>query len=195
MRFDPRTEEGSSAMELQKNSIVKNRQAGFTLAEVMVSSAILMMVLTVVLTLFIASQRTLESAMAQVQLSFELRLLREKLLFNINGDGGLMNARFKTVKVNNQSGGWGKTLIYTPAAVSGASANVLTLSDITDKLSADSERSSRWLSSGQIKFESTRPFRGTVQNGELQIDADVNLEIGSRIYNQKQLIRSQLMAE
>ncbi len=167
----------------------KRGSGGFTLIEVMISSAIFVSVTAMVLSVFIMSQRILESAMSQVQLSFELRALREKLLFNIDDQGGLMSAKFSTITANDD----GSTLTYTPA--DSETANVLRLCGDTDTLSADSERSEGWLSSGKIKFDTERPFSSDVSDGELQVDANVRLEIGSRVYSQRQLIRSQLMAE
>lgn len=165
---------------------------GFTLIEVIIATGISTTVLAMAMTVFIAAQRILESAMSQVQMAFELRMLREKLLFRIDDNGGLMSARFSTIGVDNVVDGWGDTLHYTP--LDGNSENVVALSSASRKLETESELSEAWLSSGQIEFELDTPFRESLANGEIHVDAAVNMMIGDRVYRQKQLIRSQIMS-
>lgn len=89
-------------------------RSGFTLTEVLVASAIGIATLGVVLSLFLASQRVLENAMAQIQMSYEMRMLRDKLLFRINEHGGLMSAKHDDFSIQVVSNGWGNAMTYTP---------------------------------------------------------------------------------
>jgi len=168
------------------------RRNGFTLIEVLIATGISTTVLAMAITVFIAAQRILESAMSQTQIAFELRMLREKLLFRIDDNGGLMSARQSTIDVENAVGGWGDTLRYTP--LDGNSENVVRLPDAGQKLEAQNELSDGWLSSGQIRFALGTPFRESLANGEIHVDAAVSIRIGDRIYGQKQRIRSQIMS-
>jgi len=174
-----------------KQKSAEVRRTGFTLAEVMVASAILAGVMAVVLTVFIASQRILENAMADVQVSLELRLLREKLLFHVDENGGLMNAR----KIGLFTGG-DNAVSYVPFPLDVDSGSVISLDSATGKLTPGD--GSGWLSSGCIQFDSdaTSIFSHDVGDGELRINADVKVENGGRVIRrQRQLIRAQIMSK
>ena len=190
------------------------RSGGFTLAEVMIASAIGIMVLAATVTVFIASQRGLLAAMAQIQMAVELRMLREKLLFRVDASGGLMNARQATVRVDGGVGGWGGTLRYVP--FEGNDENAVSWSGETKKLAAQSEFAGGWLSSGQITLDPGMPFRDSarvdqtlvgdltaeisddqirVNTDEIHVRAGAVMRVGSPPYpSQRQLIRAQIMA-
>ena len=169
------------------------RRRGFTLVEVMVVSAISLMVLAATLAVLIASQRGLQSAMAQIQTAVELRMLREKLLFRIDDSGGLMSARYSTVQVDGVGDGWGSALRFVP--FEGDDENAVSWSGETKKLSADDSFSEGWLSSGQIVLDGGKPFRGSIADGEIHVDANARMRVGNHVYGQRQLIRAQIMSQ
>lgn len=193
---------------------VAERRGGFTLVEVMVASAIGVMALAATITVFIASQRGLQTAMAQIQMAVELRMLREKLLFRVDASGGLMNARQSTVHVDGGADGWGGTLRYVPFEAN--VENAVSWSDETKKLAAQSEFAGGWLSSGQITLDPGMPFRDSarvdqtlvgaltsetsddqirVNTDEIHVRAGAVMRVGSPPYpSQRQLIRTQIMA-
>ena len=171
----------------------KRGRRGFTLAEVLIASAIGAMVLAATVTVFVASQRGLQSAMAQIQTAVELRLLREKLLFRIDGAGGLMSARYSTIEVEGGGDGWGGTLRYVPFEE--ADENAVSWSGETKKLSATYPLSEGWLSSGQITLDEGTPFRDSIADGEIHVNADARMRVGDRVYGQRQLIRAQIMSQ
>lgn len=57
---------------------------GFTLVEMMISTAIGAVVLATVMSAFLTSQRMLRTAMCETELSLAMRELREKLLFRVS---------------------------------------------------------------------------------------------------------------
>lgn len=61
-----------------------SRRSGFTLVEVMIASAIGVIVFAAVLSSFLTTQRMLKTAMAETELSLAMRELREKLLFHVS---------------------------------------------------------------------------------------------------------------
>ena len=193
---------------------VAERRGGFTLVEVMVVSAISLMVLAATVTVLVASQRGLQSAMAQIQMAVELRMLREKLLFRVDDSGGLMSARQSTVQVDGGAGGWGEALRYVP--FEGDDENAVSWSEETKKLAALSEFAGGWLSSGRITLDPGMPFRDSarvdqtvvgalttetsddqirVNVDEIHVRAGAVMQVGSPPYpSQRQLIRAQIMA-
>ena len=172
---------------------LKRGRRGFTLAEVLIASAIGAMVLAATVTVFVASQRGLQAAMAQIQTAVELRMLREKLLFRIDGSGGLMSARYSTIEVEGGAGGWGSNLSFVP--FEGDEENAVSWDGGTKKLSATEALSAGWLSSGQIVLDDGAPFRASIADGEIHVDANASLRVGARVYGQRQLIRAQIMAQ
>lgn len=169
------------------------RRRGFTLVEVMVVSAISLMVLAATITVLVASQRGLQSAMAQIQTAVELRMLREKLLFRIDDSGGLMSARYSTIDVDGGEDGWGGTLRFVPFEEE--DENAVSWDGDTKKLSASEALSAGWLSSGQIVLEGGTPFRDSIADGEIHVNANARMNVGGRVYGQRQLIRAQIMSQ
>ena len=68
-------------------------QAAFTLTEVLVASALSVMVVTMVLTLLVKNLEVWRDSMARLQLSEHSRIVRERVLHGINGQFGLRHAR------------------------------------------------------------------------------------------------------
>lgn len=162
------------------------------MAEVMVASAIFVSVMAVTLSVFLTAQRVLESAMAQTQVAFELRMLREKLLFRVDADGGLMSARQSTVAVDGDSEGWGSSISFR--ALDAGTANTIALVTQERRLAATSELGTPWLGSGESRLADSRLFRWQPASGVIEVDADVELDVGSRTYGERQAILSQVMA-
>ncbi len=178
-------------MKIHIRSKIGGREA-FTLAETMVASGIFITVMATTLSVFLGAQRMLESAMAQTQIAFELRMLREKLLFRIDADGGLMSARQSTVALGDASEGWGKSISFMP--LDAGQANTVTLPNAPGRLEADHELASSWLGSGQIRLASPRPFQWQRSEGKIEVDANATLVVGGRTYSERQAVCSQIMA-
>ncbi len=68
-------------------------QAAFTLTEMLVASALSVMVVTMVLTLLVKNLEVWRDSMARLQLSEHSRIIRERVLHGINGQFGLRHAR------------------------------------------------------------------------------------------------------
>ena len=68
-------------------------QAAFTLTEVLVASALSVMVVTMSLTLLVKNLEIWHDSMARLQLSEHSRIIRERVLHGINGQFGLRHAR------------------------------------------------------------------------------------------------------
>lgn len=171
-----------------------NRRDGLTLVEVLVASSIGVLMLGVTIALFIAAQRSLENAMAEVQLSFESRMLRDKLLFRIDDKGGLMSARRSGLSVSGGGADRGTSIEYRPFVPTGTEpANTIVLS--SGNLSANSELASGWLSRGQSQFVvGSQPFSKEFSDGEVDIDAVLNLRVGDRNYTRRQRILAQIVS-
>ncbi|MBA4387089.1 MAG: hypothetical protein C0404_03850 [Verrucomicrobia bacterium] len=69
-----------------------NRKHAFTLTEVMMATAITTMVLALVLAMLVGVLRTWNGSSANLELSSQGRLLRERLLHGIQGEFGLRHA-------------------------------------------------------------------------------------------------------
>lgn len=67
--------------------------AAFTLTEVLIASALSIVVVAMVLTLLVKNLEIWRSGMARMQLSEHSRLIRERVLHGINGQFGLRHAR------------------------------------------------------------------------------------------------------
>ena len=68
-------------------------QAAFTLTEVLIASALSVIVVTMVLTLLVKNLEVWRDSMARLQLSEHSRIIRERVLHGINGQFGLRHAR------------------------------------------------------------------------------------------------------
>ena len=68
-------------------------QAAFTLTEVLVASALSVIVVTMSLTLLVKNLEIWRDSMARLQLSEHSRIIRERVLHGINGQFGLRHAR------------------------------------------------------------------------------------------------------
>ena len=62
-------------------------------------------------------------------------------------------------------------------------------------LPASEALSAGWLSSGQIVLEGGTPFRDSIADGEIHVNANARMNVGGRVYGQRQLIRAQIMSQ
>lgn len=163
---------------------------GFTLTEVLVATAITSVVFSQIVVALVSSQRMYEATIADVELSLRSRALREKLLFNINEDGGLMNACQTELEVENPNKGKGNGLTFKPNK---GSKNRIALNN-KKKLKADNGKEN-WLTCGPLVFQGTNVFSVVATNGTIQADLNMAILIGKRTYGQQQLIQAQIMNE
>lgn len=163
---------------------------GFTLTEVMISTALTAVIISQTVIALVSSQRVLEATIADVELSVQTRALREKLLFDVNEDGGLMNASQSDLKFLNENKGWGDGIEYKPKK---GAKNRLTFGT-KKKLVADHGKA-RWLDCGTMLFKETAVFGNCLTSGVIRVNLDVVLPVGSRSYSQRHIVESQIMNE
>ncbi len=164
---------------------------GFTLTELMVASALTTLVMSQVGMALVSAQRMFESTFADIELSLQSRMLREKLLFSINDDGGLMNARQTDLSLVNGIENQGTGISFMP--VKGAKNRVVLNEE--KRLGADLIRSERWLECGTMVLQSTNVFSLVMTNGTINIDLDVAIAIANRRYVQRNQVKAQIMNE
>ena len=162
---------------------------GYTLVEVMFSTALSVLVMSQVVTAMISSQRMIEATFADMQLSLQSRALREKLLYNINDDGGLMNACQSELSLVNGNKNKGTGVVFKPHK--GTKNKVMM--GTKKKIVADLNRSEHWLECGTMVFEGTNVFGLNMTNGTIEVNLDVAIPISNRKYQQRNLVTSQIM--
>ncbi len=179
-----------SAHTLSKTA---DRQRGFTLPELLISTAITSVVMSQIVVALITSQRLFEATVADLELSLQSRALREKILFDVNvEDGGLMNVSQSELSVEdkNTGNGWGKGLKFKPAK---GAANRLALGT-NKKLKAD-RGAEAWLARGPATLESEDVFKLVSSNGTILVNMDLVISISNRKYGQQHQAKSQIMNE
>lgn len=164
---------------------------GFTLIEVMISTALTLLVMSQVVMAMISSQRMLEATFADMELSLQSRALREKLLFNITDDGGLMNACQSELLLVNGNKNKGDGISFKSKR--GPKNRVLLGGK--KKLTADLNRKENWLECGTMVFQGTNVFGLYMTNGTIEVNLDVVIPIANRRYQQQNLIKAQIMNE
>lgn len=164
---------------------------GFTLIEVMVSTALTLVVMTQVVMAIISCQRMLEATFADMELSLQSRALREKLLYNINEDGGLMNACQSEVSLVNGNNNKGDGISFKPNK---GKKNRLLMGG-KKKLVADLNRHEKWLECGTMVFQGTNVFGLYMTNGTIEVNLDVVIPISNRRYQQQNMVKAQIMNE
>ena len=127
--------------------------------------------------------------MADVELSLQSHALREKLFYDINDDGGLMNACKNELVFESKGGGDGVT--FKPKK---GQKNKVKLG-ANKRLAANSQKKGKWLECGTLVFQGTNVFVDVVTGGVIQVNMDLSLSIGSRTYRQKQVVQTQVMNE
>ncbi len=177
-------------MRRADESVRRVRCGGFSLTEVLLATAVTTLVVSQAVVALVSSQRVLEATIADVELSVQARALREKLLFDINEDGGLMNTSMAEVKFENEDKGWGDGLEFKPKK---GGKNRLGFT-AKKKMKADVAKE-RWLDCGTMVFNKTEVFGNSLTNGTIRVNIDVVLPVGKRRYSQQHVMESQLMNE
>ena len=162
---------------------------GFTLVEILVSTALTGVILSQASIVLVSSQRVLEATMADVELSLQSHALREKLFYAINDDGGLMDACRSELVFESKGGGDGVT--FRPKR---GQPNRVKLG-ANKRLAANSQKKGKWLECGTLVFQGTNVFVDVVTGGVIQVNMDLSLSVGTRKYTQKQVVQTQIMNE
>jgi len=168
------------------------RRQGFTLPEVLLATAIMTIVMAQAATTLVASHRLLEATAADIELTFQTRALREKLLYDIaEGEGGLMNACLDELTIQNKNpNGKGNGLRFKPKR--GGGNNRLEVGS-NKKIKADREKAG-WLSRTPLVFQTETIFESvTNDNGMVILNLDLALLIADRTYTQRNQTVVQIM--
>ena len=176
--------------KIHKTSLARDWR-GFTLIEVMISTALTLLVLSQVVMAMISSQRMLEATFADMELSLQSRVLREKLLYNITDNGGLMNVCQSELLLVNGNKNKGDGISFKSSR---GPKNRLLLGN-NKKLIADQNRRNNWLDCGTMVFQGTNVFGLYMTNGTIEVNLDVVIPISNRRYQQQNLMRAQIMNE
>lgn len=176
---------------LQREKI--SRRQGFTLPELMVSTALTVVVMSQVMAALIMSQRLMQATMADMELSLQSRTLREKLLFDITeDDGGLMNVCLSDLSLENEKKGWGDSLTFKPKSGNG---NNRVARKNNKKLKADRnfKNNENWLQHGGFYIQTNELFKVVATNGTIVVNLDLAVQVNNKTYFQRQEIQSQIL--
>ncbi len=99
----------------------RKRNAGFTLTELLVASALLGMVMAGAVALYLRHQGSLRSTLLAVQVETEANLAMNRMVYGVGNRRGLRAAEQATL-ANESGGGW--TLTYTIPGLHGAPPQV-----------------------------------------------------------------------
>ena len=156
---------------------MRNKKTGFTLVELVFAIALSVILFGQMAVVLVASQRLLQETMGDMELSLSSRLLREKLLFKINNEGGLLSARKSRIAVNAPT--LVSSVTYTPGS---ADENELTATANVPMFTADRLLSDGWLREGMARLSSTDVFSRS--NNTVFVSMELQLTVGSRTYRQ-----------
>ncbi len=183
-----------------KHKIINEQQskAGYTLVEVLIVTFITTIVMGQMVFSLVTGQRLLQATLADAHLSLQSRVLREKLLFHINEDGGLMNANLSELVIqkngngngNGNHYGWGNGIVFKPHK--GKKNRIMLGSN--KRLKAD-KGNEKWLECGSMELQSEDVFSDVISNRTIQVNLDLVLPIGNQRYYQKHQIKSQIVNE
>ncbi len=155
------------------------------------STALTAVIASQVVVALVSSQRVIEATMADIELSLKTRELREKILYRVNDEGGLMEACESDLSVKNANKGWGDGVEYKPKKGTKNSIKVN-----KKKLVASNGKSDNWLDCGTMVLSVTNNiFSSVVTNGGVQVNLDMSLIIGTRTYTQKHRVQTQIVNE
>lgn len=159
------------------------RKKGFTLVELVFAVALSALLFGQMAVVLVASQKLLQETMGDMELSLSGRLLREKLLFRIAGEGGLLSARKSRTPVNAPN--LVSSVSYTPGS---ADANELTATENVPMFTADRVLSDGWLREGSARLGSTDVFSRS--NNTIFVSMELTLTVGGRTYRQAHDVRA-----
>lgn len=165
---------------------------GFTYTEVLMATALTVVVMTQVVMALVTAQRLFEATVSDLELSLHTRELREKLLYNIYAEeGGLMNVSQSELTVEQNHGRWGGSLRFKPRR--GPPNRVRRGSD--KKLAADRGNRPSWLAKGGFFLQTDDLFSIVSSNGTILVNLDVAIEVNGRQYAQRHQFSSQILNE
>jgi prepilin-type N-terminal cleavage/methylation domain-containing protein len=179
------------SLKLEAQRCLGRDRRGFTLPEVMISTALALVITSQVVMAVISSQRMLEVTFADMELSLQSRALREKLLYNVNEDGGLMNVSQSELLLVNGNNNKGDGISFKPKK---GKKNRIVLGS-NKKLDADLNRKEKWLGGGTMLFQGTNVFGLYMTNGTIEVNLDVVIPISNRRYEQRNIVKAQIMNE
>ena len=167
------------------------RRDAYSLTEVLLATALSSLVMSQAGIALISSARMVEATTADMELSLQSRALREKLLYHINADGGMMSACQSGLSLVSGSGTI-KGLRFKPV---NGQQNTVTVND-SKKLVASQSLNTTWLNCGTMVFQGTNLFSlssGTGTVDSVTLTLDMALKIASRTYSQRNLVKVQIM--
>ena len=161
----------------------KHTAAAFTLTEMLIASALSLMVTAMVLTLLVKNLELWRDGMARLQLSEQSRLVRERVLHGLNGRFGLRHARRSQITVAAD-----RVVFYD---VTASNAFALRWPAGQPPVCLD-QAGTQWLARGGAVVESAAiAAAGNILN----IDFSLALDAGRRRLTQPQQIRVYLLNE
>ena len=179
-------------MKTRKAYFGSRGRRAHTLTELLIATALAVVILSQVGMALISCLRLFEATVANMELSLRSRSLREKLLYRINTDGGLMSACQTGLSLVNGVAGTGKSITFKP--VSGQQ-NTLTLG-ATKQLVANLNLNNNWLVSGTMVFQGTNVFTLSATTGTVDtvnVNLAMSIAIATRTYMQTNLVEVQIM--
>jgi prepilin-type N-terminal cleavage/methylation domain-containing protein len=175
------------------------RRRGFTLVEVLVSTALGGLLLTQVVVTMVVSQRIYAETIADIEMSLQTRVLREKLLYHLDTEGGgLVNACQTGMEVKRRNPGkktghgLGMRLKTGPDTAKAKNIGV----GQNKKLRIEDEwDGSSWLDSGVVVIRNEDSLFAADSNGVITVNMDLAIETSRRTYVQVQRATAQIMNE
>jgi hypothetical protein len=167
---------------------VRGRQA-YSLIEVVIASALTSVVLSLTGGTIISTLRVIESSVSDMELALQSRELRDKLLYHINDDGGLMSACQTGLTLVNGSGGSANSITFKP--VNGVQ-NTVSL-NASKKLVANLSVNDKWLQGRTIVLQGTNIFTWSATNNIVDVNLDVALPVANRKYVYRHRVKAQIM--
>jgi prepilin-type N-terminal cleavage/methylation domain-containing protein len=161
---------------------------GFTLVELMISTALTSLLSAYFFLAVITAQRLYEATIADVELSMQAQFLREKLLFNVvDGEGGVMNASRDCMEYSTPTNPKKKSDTVKYRMYS--SGPKTTVSVKNKKMHADRGNASK-LAMPSARFVSDQVFALSEAGNQLSVTLDLMIEQGPRRYQLKQEVVS-----
>jgi len=178
---------------MRANPQSNGRESGFTLTELLISTALTAVIMSQVLGALIMSQKMIEATLADLELALQSRVIREKVLFNINeSDGGLMNVCLTDLSVEHPNNGKGKGLNIKPSNGNGKNRIAL---DNKNRLKADRGKTgdANWLQHGNFYIQTNEVFEVVASNGTILVNLDLAVPVNKKIYSHRYQIQSQIL--
>jgi len=168
--------------------VKKVARSGFTLVELMISTALTSLLSVYFFLAIITAQRLYESTIADVELSLQAQMLREKLLFNVvDGEGGLMNASRDCMEYSSPANPKKKSDTVKYRMYNSGPKTTLTVKN--KKMNADRGNANK-MAMPSARFVSEEVFALSESGNQLNMTLNLMIEQGSRHYQLKQEVPS-----